>query len=324
MAATGPQALVRVGVATLWTAPDRLRPIDAYTARTPPDVRGWVGSMTAADRDDLDGRTLSQLLLGERVTVTRVDGDWSQVIAMDQPAPGLDPCGYPGWLPTAHLYTTPADGDGARAAAPAGRPGAGTAATVMVVDATSTALRDGPDSDVALPAVILGTRLAVAGPARHGWLPVRVPGSGEPLWARERDLCPPPAGTPDPARVVATAERLLDTPYVWGGLSGYGIDCSGLVHLLWRREGVTLPRDAHEQATATRPVPLGEERPGDLYFFARPGHPVHHVALVDRAPGPDGVRRMLHASMRDGRVLREIVAGEREATLVAAHRVVTW
>ena len=59
------------------------------------------------------------------------------------------------------------------------------------------------------------------------------------------------------------------------------------MHLAWRRFGVTLPRDAPDQAAATTDVPLGEERPGDLYFFARPGKPIHHVGIVT-APASGG------------------------------------
>jgi cell wall-associated NlpC family hydrolase len=120
--------------------------------------------------------------------------------------------------------------------------------------------------------------------------------------------------------VLKTATMLRETEYVWGGLSPFGIDCSGLVHLAWRRHGVTLPRDAYNQAAATTPVPLGEERPGDLYFFARNGDRIHHVGLV--AAAPRGTTRvMLHACSVSGRVVIEELAGERAATLVFAHRV---
>ena len=67
---------------------------------------------------------------------------------------------------------------------------------------------------------------------------------------------------------------------------------------------MTLPRDADDQAAATTPLPLGDERPGDLYFFARPGRRIHHVGIV--APSRDGgSRRMLHACYRQRRVVAE-------------------
>jgi hypothetical protein len=294
---------VSVAVATLWTDPSQIRPLDAAALATPSDVRAWAGAMGPEQRNELDGRTLSQLLLGERVQVEEVRDGWARVIAVEQPAGKLDPRGYPGWMPAAQL-------------APAG-----TGEPTHVVDATATALRDEPGGDVLLTGVILGTRLAALGDPYHGWLPVSVPGRDTPAWALHRDLAPLPANAPEPGEVLAVAMRLLDVGYVWGGLSAYGIDCSGLVHLAHRRLGMSLPRDADDQAAFTTPLPLGDERPGDLYFFARDGQPVHHIGFVAAAPAADGTRYMLHACGTQRRVVREPVTSERAATLVAAHRV---
>lgn len=305
----GRPARVHVTVATLWTAPERVRGIDAPALTAPADVRGWVAAMTAADRTDLSGRTLSQLLLGERVLVEEVRDGWARVVAVEQPAASLDPRGYPGWVHADQL--APDDGDAT-----------GTTWPQRTVDATATALRDEPAGDILLPGIILGTRLTPVDHPVRGWVPVAVPGRTEPAWAIERDLAPEldPA-KPTGEELVGMAERLLDVPYVWGGLSAYGIDCSGLVHLVARRYGVTLPRDAYEQRSATEPVPLGSERPGDLYFFARPDRRAHHVGFVAAAPDPHtGERRMVHACGTHGAVRCEIVAGERARTLVAAHR----
>jgi cell wall-associated NlpC family hydrolase len=69
--------------------------------------------------------------------------------------------------------------------------------------------------------------------------------------------------------------------YLWGGTSGFGFDCSGFVWLMLRRHGITIPRDAHDQAAAGQPVSVSELEPADLVFFAeRPGGHVHHVAMV--------------------------------------------
>jgi hypothetical protein len=189
------------------------------------------------------------------------------------------------------------------------------------VDATATALRDEPDGDVVLRGVILGTRLRAAGATRRGWRPVHVAGHDEPLWAPDRDLTPVPDQPPTADEVLGVAARLLDVAYVWGGVSAYGIDCSGLVHLAWRRFGVRLPRDADDQADATSPLALGDELPGDLYVFARPGKKIHHIGFVAEPPDPAGQRRTLHASYSLRRVVNEPLAGERAATLVGARRV---
>ncbi|MEH0934947.1 C40 family peptidase [Micromonospora psammae] len=299
----GHEAAVRVAVATLWSAPEAVRPIDRPALGAHTDIPGWIAGMDAEQQ--VGECVLSQLLLGERVLVTQVRPDgWAHVVAVHQPAPRLDPRGYPGWLPTAHLAPlTPTQGGGPE----------------IVVDAGVTGLRATPGGPVAVAGVVLGTRLHRAGPPRDGWLPVQVPGHDRPLWIRETDGVPLPAAAPEAAEVLAVAERLREVAYVWGGVSGHGIDCSGLVHLAWRRFGVTLPRDARDQATATTPVPAGQERPGDLYFFARPGRGIHHVGIVSAAPGDD--RRMLHACYRRRQVVEEALPAERVATLVAAHRV---
>jgi cell wall-associated NlpC family hydrolase len=300
----GREAVVRVAVATLWTSPEEVRPVDrpALTARA--DIPAWISGM---DTDQQVGDcVLSQLLLGERVLVTELRPDgWARVVAVEQPAAKLDPRGYPGWLPADQLV----------AADPT------VTDPPLVVDATVTGLRAAPDGPVVLPGVILGTTLVPAGPVRDGWRPVHAPGHAQPLWLPERDLAPVPSAPPSAEEVLAVAHRLLHVVYIWGGVSAYGIDCSGLVHLAWRRFGVLLPRDADDQARATTPLPLGEERPGDLYFFARPGRGIHHIGIVTAPPGGGDDRRMLHACYRRRRVLEEQMPAERTATLVGAHRV---
>jgi cell wall-associated NlpC family hydrolase len=78
--------------------------------------------------------------------------------------------------------------------------------------------------------------------------------------------------------------------------------------------GQRIPRDAHDQADALESVPIGEAKPGDLYFFARPGKQVHHVGFVS-AEG------MLHASETGKRLENQPLLPERHETLVAAARL---
>jgi gamma-D-glutamyl-L-lysine dipeptidyl-peptidase len=330
----GEEAVVCVAVATLWTATDAVRPVDAPALGLPSRPRAWVDAMSPAERADLQGRALTQLLLGERVRVMDVRGDWALVVAPGQPS-SLDPRGYPGWIPLDQLSAVSGvfvagvrvatGGHRSRRAAVDDEDAAegvdDRTGVVHLVDATATTLRDDPDGRLVVPGVTFGTRLMAAGTPHDGWLPVAVPGRFEPAWAVEDDVTPEPAAPPtDPAEIVAMADRLRDVPHIWGGVSAYAVDSAGLVHLTWRRFGVTLPRDAHDQAAATSQVPLGQERPGDLYFFARPGQRVHHVGIVAANPAGN-TRQVLHACDVQGRVVLEEVTGERAETLVAAHRV---
>ncbi|GGO77968.1 transglycosylase SLT domain-containing protein [Nocardioides deserti] len=84
--------------------------------------------------------------------------------------------------------------------------------------------------------------------------------------------------SPGGARVVAEAEKYLGVPYVWGGTDpDSGLDCSGLVQLVYRNLGIDLPRVSRDQAQAGRPVAsLAEAQPGDLLAF---NSPVSHIAI---------------------------------------------
>ena len=78
------------------------------------------------------------------------------------------------------------------------------------------------------------------------------------------------------AAVIAVAMKYLGVPYVWGGNTPNGFDCSGLIQYSFRQIGVSLPRVASQQQKAGKPVKLGTERAGDLLFV---GNPAHHVVM---------------------------------------------
>ncbi|MDT5023822.1 MAG: gamma-D-glutamyl-L-lysine dipeptidyl-peptidase, partial [Micromonosporaceae bacterium] len=151
----GAEAVVSVAVATLWTSPQKVREVDDPAVCVPARPRDWVESMSAAERADLNGRTLSQLLLGERALVLDVRGYWARIVALGQPS-SLDQRGYPGWVAADQLSTL--DGihaAGVRVAARHRDRGSVEDRTGVwhVVVATATALRDDPDSALAVPGV---------------------------------------------------------------------------------------------------------------------------------------------------------------------------
>lgn len=307
---------VAVPVTTLWTAPEAPREIDRPAVLDVPDMTAWTGSMDATVRKGLTGRTLTQALLGEPVHVLERSGDWVRVAALWQPS-SAHPTGYPGWVPRTHLA----------AAVPSGASGARRA--VVASRSAELVLDDGTRFEVSF-----GTSLTVAGdtPDRaddarpDSTVEVLLPGSGGPVGGRlaaadVRLVAGGQAPPPTAESLLATAEMFLGLRYLWGGTSAWGLDCSGLVHLVLRTHGVTVPRDAFDQADRLVPVDLDAVEPGDLYFFARPGERVYHVGFVSAPVAADGVRRMLHAPEGGELVEDAPLAPHRVETLVSAARI---
>jgi len=142
---------------------------------------------------------------------------------------------------------------------------------------------------------LAGEPLAVA-PVQDGWARIRT-AYGYPGWIREDALGGEPdgewPGLPRAGDLVAEARAYLGTPYEWGGLTERGIDCSGLVHMAYRRLARLVPRDAHEQEAAAEALGEGDLRPGDLVFFGSPERADHVGFWL-------GEGRILHATGRDG------------------------
>lgn len=298
---------VSVPVATMWTTPDAPRDIDELAVSDAPDVAEWAASMVAVVRKGLTGRTLTQLLLGEPVHVLEHAGEWVRVAALWQPS-SAHPSGYPGWVRRRHLGVPVSTGP----------------RVVVTAPRASLSFADGPALEVSF-----GTSLVATGSSADGAVAVLVPTDGEPRVGtlRAADVAVPAAGpsagpaASGPLDVLGSAAMFLGLRYLWGGTSSWGLDCSGLVHLVFRAHGVEVPRDAFDQADWVEPVPLDDVEPGDLYFFARPGERVYHVGFVSQSVGADGVRRMLHAPEGGELVEDAPLAPHRLETLVSAGRM---
>jgi hypothetical protein len=123
---------------------------------------------------------------------------------------------------------------------------------------------------------------------------------------------------PDPAPIVETARGWKGVPYVWGGRTNTGCDCSGFVQSVFALHGVDLPRDSAQQAEAGSSAssfsasdPEPEFQPADLIFFAPEGEGITHVAMST------GGRGIIHCSATRGMVMEDDLSadGELERTL---------
>lgn len=91
--------------------------------------------------------------------------------------------------------------------------------------------------------------------------------------------------------IINVARRFLGAPYLWGGRTLFGVDCSGLIQQVFLMNGITLPRDASNQAQQGKGIlSLKEVSPGDLAFFGDQPGKITHVGIVL----PEG--RIIHAS----------------------------
>jgi cell wall-associated NlpC family hydrolase len=262
---------VDVSVATLWVSPSSPRPVDRPALQDPVNMRRWLGDMSTDARRALVGRVETQALYGERLTVLGVWDRWLRVVAPGQPT-SRDARGYPGWVPRRQVTTAPTT----------------ASARVATVVARHTWLKRTDGSrEVAvgygtrLPVLAVGAdTVAVAGVTGRR---LRVPGSAVVVAAR--------GAPPRPATrrsVLADAMDLRGVPDLWGGRSGWALDCSGFTGLVYSVHGVRLPRDADDQARRGSAVPLDGGRRADLAFFQR-GDSIGHVGFLT------GDGRLLHA-----------------------------
>lgn len=216
----------------------------------------------------------TELLLGEEVRVFERAEGWAWVQAVDD--------GYVGYLPEDAL-------------------GPVVAAT-HIVTVPRTFVYSG--ADLRFPtrtALSMGSRLTIAGEAETRGTRYLLLADGGALVAHHlRPVSDPPA-----LDYVLVAGLFLETPYLWGGKSGFGIDCSGLVQLAMRLAGHAAPRDSDMQASGLgMPIERKDLRRGDLVFWKG------HVAIMEDE------MTMIHANGHTMTVARE--------TLEAAIERIGW
>jgi len=244
------------------------------------------------------GEQVSQQTLGAVLEVIEQAGDW---------ALGRSEDGYEGWINVGGLILCGAERAVAWWDDAGGKP-------ALVLDAV--VVDESGDPLVRLP---WGARVAVDGSV------VRLPDGcsgqqAEGRWVEWEKL----GGSypQDGSAVMATAKEWMGVPYVWGGLTRWGADCSGFVQAIYRVHGFLLPRDSYQQAEIGEPIDAGAKfegaQPGDLLFFrGRESPRVVHVAFSL------GGSSILHAAEPNGLVKEDDLRGDSELEGSLAKRLVS-
>jgi pimeloyl-ACP methyl ester carboxylesterase/cell wall-associated NlpC family hydrolase len=210
---------------------------------------------------------ISQVLHGEVVRILQPGEVWSWV--------RLEADGYLGWVHTRSLYPCSA------AEAHTYRTACNALVTNEMMEAYLEPTRASGLGAGKLPFGVLVTVID----RLDEWAAIRLP-DGRQWWSQSADLLAleqrPKANPVGIDRALNLIQRFIGVPYLWGGRSPFGYDCSGLAQAFYGFLGVQLPRDADQQMYSAIPVE-GEPQAGDLLFFGQAngaGHrPISHVAI---------------------------------------------
>ena len=229
-------------------------------------VLSTVENMYSAPSPDKD--VVSQALLGQVVGVLETRDGFARIETPDH---------YTGWVAAGGVFEY----------ADAKAPRYAVRGTVAEVTSLMANLYRDADVTTARPKAQapLGARLEVLRPAedpQKRWVTVRLP-SGEAAFVQSGDVrlvdADAPRGRGSEGDLVATARRFAGVPYLWGGMSVQGVDCSGLTSRVYAVNGVLLLRDADMQFDdpRARSVERADLHPGDLVFFGQ--KKITHVGM---------------------------------------------
>lgn len=242
-----------------------------------------VANMYSAPTDKAD--VVSQAIYASNVTLLTARGEWSRIQTSDH---------YKGWTPSRYLRLI--------------QSGAGYATSGVTVEVESlfANVYNEPDVTRHKPVVTIpfesrlevvpdakpeegkdgkskqgknkgATKKAMANP--EGWLQVRLPDKRT-AWIQSSDVVSDPKPLTIPES-IELAKRFLGLPYLWGGSSSFGFDCSGFTQMLVRARGINMPRDADQQAawSGLIAVKRKELQPGDLLFFGSSPKDIAHTGM---------------------------------------------
>ena len=221
-----------------------------------------VANLFSAPTEDTD--VVTQAIYGTTVGLLEEQANWIQVRMPDD---------YVGWVHWSAL----------RRLKPGEKPYASAGRIAQVENLFANLYRE-TDVTKHKPLLTLpfGARLEVVAEPEaqeRRWIEVRLPDERS-AWIQRGDV----ALDPKPRSIAATIElskRFIGLPYLWGGTSSFGLDCSGFVQMLYRERGILIPRDAGPQAAwqGFIAVPKNKLKPGDLLFFGRSEQKITHTGM---------------------------------------------
>lgn len=259
------KALIAVPVSTVWTSKNSARDLDSSAVTNPVQINKWLDSLTHETRLALcdENRIQSQALFGQEVLVMEEEGDWSHVIIPDQ-ATSKDNQGYPGWVPNAQL----SHGELPQ-----------TDTYAIVTSKFTDLINEENEVEFELS---FQTMLPVV--KEHDQVIEVVTPLGT-RFLKQKDVIISTTKVNDQKGsgqdIVTSGEAFLHLPYLWGGMTSYGFDCSGFSYTMCKANGYLIPRDANDQAKEGKKVALDQLEPGDLLFFAyeEGKGSIHHVGI---------------------------------------------
>jgi gamma-D-glutamyl-L-lysine dipeptidyl-peptidase len=222
-----------------------------------------VANMYSGPSEKAD--VVSQALYGSNVALLVSRGEWSKIQTEDH---------YKGWVPSRNLRIL-LTGNGYAVSGP----------TVQIESLFANVYLE-PDVTQHKPVITLPfeVRLEVIPTqnpkdAHERWLQVSLPDQRK-GWIQTGDIVtgPKPLSIPES---IELGRRFLGFPYLWGGRSSFGYDCSGFTQMLVRARGINMPRDADLQAawSGVTKVERDDLQPGDLLFFGSSSKHITHTGM---------------------------------------------
>ncbi|AQS59742.1 C40 family peptidase [Desulforamulus ferrireducens] len=193
---------------------------------------------------------VTQSLLGWPALVMGVEGDWLHIQTLD---------GSPGWARVDHFTLADVVENG----------------TMIEIKQTAVPLYQGTTQVATL---YLGSRLLLL-EADGDFYQVALPNGEQGLIARNHAVILNNSAHCSPQEVLRVANQFTGAPYLWGGMSVQGIDCSGLTYMSYFSQGYQLPRNAQDQFKVGCPVAKENLKAGDLVFFSTIDPGPSHVGI---------------------------------------------